>query len=42
MKNYQEIEDRELDELFRKAHAETAVVPEFDQAFWSEMESLKK
>lgn len=40
MKNYQEIEDRELDDLFRKAHAETADVPEFDQAFWSEMEAL--
>ena len=40
MKNYQEIEDRELDDLFRKAHAETTVVPEFDQTFWSEMESL--
>jgi hypothetical protein len=40
MRNYQEIEDRELDDLFRKAHTETAVVPQFDQAFWSEMESL--
>lgn len=40
MKNYQEIEDQELDDLFRTAHSESLVAPEFDQAFWSEMESI--
>lgn len=40
MRNYQEMNDHELDDLFREAYSESGSVPDFTPEFWSEMEAL--